>query len=257
MGLPVTEAPRFMDWEALILHGNTETDPDRSKAYQAMLDVQDYFRSLAARRRLEPADDLVSHLVQCRIDGAPLSEEDLLSTCLLMFMAGLDTVTSQLSYTFWHLATHPADHRRIVDDPAIIPSAVEEFLRYYAIVNTGSRATQDVEYHGCPIKRGDMVLFPFASANRDERSFNHTLRRSTWNARPTTTSRSAPGLIAASARTSHDGSSAWPSKSGTGASRTTASPTAPSSSSTAAASWGSRTFLSSGTDRVAVRPGQS
>jgi cytochrome P450 len=175
MGLPVSEAPRFMAWEALILHGNPETDPDRSKAYQAMLDVQDYFRVLAARRRAEPADDLVSHLVQCTIDGVPLSEEDLLSTCLLMFMAGLDTVTAQLSYTFWHLATHPDDRRRIVEDPAIIPSALEEFLRYYAIVNTGARATQDVVFQGCPVKQGDMVLFPFASACRDERSFDHAL----------------------------------------------------------------------------------
>src|SRR6185312_3365238 len=79
------------------------------------------------------------------------------------------TVASQLSYSFLHLATHEADRRRIAADPSLIPAAVEEFLRAYPIVQTGRKATRDTVFHGCPIKKGEVIELPLAMANRDPR----------------------------------------------------------------------------------------
>jgi cytochrome P450 len=167
MGLPVEEADKFLVWEHDILHLPVDQDPDRSRAYKAMQDVRAYFADLIEERRRDPHDDLLSSAISWQIDGQPIPEDDLLSMCLLMFMAGLDTVSIQLSYSFWHLATHPADRARIVNEPEIIPSAVEELLRAYSFVPTGRRITQDMDFHGCPMKKGDMVVLPIPSVNRD------------------------------------------------------------------------------------------
>jgi cytochrome P450 len=77
----------------------------------------------------------------------------------------------QLSYSFYHLATNSEDRRRIVDDPALIRPAIEEFLRYYAFVSPARKAVRDTEISGCPVNAGQMVWLPLASANRDPREF--------------------------------------------------------------------------------------
>jgi cytochrome P450 len=76
-----------------------------------------------------------------------------------------------LSYSFLHLATHPADLARLSQDPALIAPAIEEFLRYYAFVTPGRKVTQDAEIAGCPVKAGDMMFLPLAAANRDPDEF--------------------------------------------------------------------------------------
>lgn len=170
LGLPIDKLPEFMVWEDKILHATTESDPDRSIALNAMMEVAGYFGGLIAEKRADPAsrgDDIVSHAIEWEIDGEKPSDNDLLSCMLLLFMAGLDTVAAQLSYAFYHLAKHPADRRKLVDDPSRIPLAVEELLRAYPIVQTARIATEDIEFHGCPLKKGDMVAFPLGMANRD------------------------------------------------------------------------------------------
>ncbi|BBU21168.1 cytochrome P450 [Mycobacterium xenopi] len=135
------------------------------------------------------ADDIVSKAIGWTIDGAPVSDGDLLSCQLLLFMAGLDTVASQLSYAMLHLATHPADRARIVADRQVIPRAVEELLRVYPIVQTARKPTRDMDFHGCPVKAGDMAAFPMAAAGRDETAdpdarrveFNRGITRHLWS----------------------------------------------------------------------------
>jgi cytochrome P450 len=97
---------------------------------------------------------------------------DMLSWCLLMFMAGLDTVSIQLSYSFWHLARHPEDRARLVVDPNVAATAVEEFLRCFAFVPPSRRVTRDTEFHGCPVKKGDTVVLPLSAATRDPDLFS-------------------------------------------------------------------------------------
>ena len=172
MGLPLDGLDQFMSWEHDILHLTTDEDPDRSKAFNAMLAVMGYFSDLIEVKRTNPADDLLTTALGWEIGGQPIPQNDMLSWCLLMFMAGLDTVSIQLSYAFWYLAGHPADRARLVTEPSLIPGAVEEFLRLFAFVAPARKVTQDVDFHGCPLKKGDMVLVPLSAATRDPGSFD-------------------------------------------------------------------------------------
>lgn len=171
MGLPLEGLDRFMAWEHDILHLTADEDPDRSRAFSAMIAVQEYFSGLIAEKRNTPGDDLLTAALDWRIDGQPISQEDMLAWCLLMFMAGLDTVSIQLSYAFWYLAGHPDARRRLAADPGLAAPAVEEFLRYFAFVAPSRKVTRDTDFGGCPMKKGDMVLLPLSIATRDPGAF--------------------------------------------------------------------------------------
>lgn len=121
MGLPVSDAAQFQTWETAILHGGEVAS---SAALQAMQEVMGYFMQLIAERRKHPRDDMLSVALTWTIDGEKVTEADMLSFCLLMFMAGLDTVAMQLSYSMWHLARHDEDRRRLVADPSLFPLAI-------------------------------------------------------------------------------------------------------------------------------------
>jgi len=170
MGVPVDNLDQFMRWEDDILH--TPLSPEGLEVTtRAMSDVVEMFKEVIADRRRRPGEDLVSESLTWRIDGRPIPDDDLLAMCLLMFMAGLDTVTNMLAYSTWHLATHHDDRRTIVEDPEAIAPAIEEFLRYYAIVTPGRKVMSDIDFHGCPMRRGDMVYMPLAAATRDPDAF--------------------------------------------------------------------------------------
>lgn len=173
-GLPISELDQFLEWERRILHVGPDEDPDRSIAITAMFEVMGYFDELIKVRREHPQDDILSDSLSWDIDGERIPHQELLSFCLLMFMAGLDTVTIQLGYTFWHLATHDEHRERIVREPEIIPSAVEEFLRLYSFVPPARKIMRDIDFHGCPMKAGEMVYINTSAACRDPRAFDHS-----------------------------------------------------------------------------------
>ena len=168
MGLPVGDAAQFQVWETAILHGGPTNG---ARAFAAMQEVMGYFAQLIADRRAHPREDILSVALTWEIDGAPVTDSDLLSFCLLMFMAGLDTVAMQLAYSMYHLALNPQDRRRLTADPSLWPTAMEEFLRFYSFVSPGRKVTRDTEVGGCPVKAGEMVWLPLASANRDPAEF--------------------------------------------------------------------------------------
>jgi cytochrome P450 len=167
-GLPVADAAQFQVWETAILHGTVSSE---SVAMEAMMAVMGYFSELVAERRKNPRQDILSVATTWSIDGEPVSDNDLLAFCLLMFMAGLDTVAMQLSFSMYHLALNPDDRRRINADPSLWDPAIEEFLRYYAFVSPSRKVMKDTEIAGCPVKAGQMVWMPLASANRDPEEF--------------------------------------------------------------------------------------
>ncbi len=171
MGLPLDGLDQFLVWEHEILHLTSDEDPDRSRALAAMIAVQDYFAALIETKRRNPGSDLLTEALSWKIDGAPIPDGDMQSWCLLMFMAGLDTVSIQLAYAFWYLAGHPDDRSRLVADPSLAPAAVEEFLRYFAFVAPSRKVTRDADFYGCPLKQGDMVLVPLSASTRDPASF--------------------------------------------------------------------------------------
>jgi cytochrome P450 len=176
-GLPTEELGTFLTWENMILHPGAEEklgapgETRQDVQMRGMGEVMGYFSSLLAERRAHPRSDLLSDALTWQINGKPVSEQELLSFCLLMFMAGLDTVTQTLGYSFHHLATRAEDRCRVATEPGVVPLAIEEFLRAYAIVLPGRLVTQDVDFHGCPFKKGDMVLLPVNSATRDSAVF--------------------------------------------------------------------------------------
>jgi cytochrome P450 len=114
--------------------------------------------------------DLFSYLLNSTFDDKPLDEEVLLDMCTVLTLAGLDTTRAELAYMFHHLALHPEHRQALIDDPEIIPLAVEETLRYYTIIfGDGRKVTRDTEFHGVQLKKGDMVYGLVSGANRDPR----------------------------------------------------------------------------------------
>jgi cytochrome P450 family 142 subfamily A polypeptide 1 len=124
------------------------------------------------RRRAEPKQDLISALVREEIDGERLSDEALVSEALLLLVGGNETTRNVISGGMEMLMRHPDQRQRLIEDPALIPAAAEECLRWVSpILNMNRTATQDFELHGETIRAGDQVLLMYASANRDATVF--------------------------------------------------------------------------------------
>jgi cytochrome P450 len=169
-GLPAGEWRRFVTWTEMLLHSADTDVRDR-----ATRDVREYLRGLVREREARPREDLLSELVHAEVDGARLSEDELLDFAHTLFTAGLDTVTNALGFMFRHLADNPADRQQIIDDVDLAPAAVEEFLRLYGFVQLTRTATADTTIAGVEVKKGELVLFPLGSAGRDEEAFPDSL----------------------------------------------------------------------------------
>jgi cytochrome P450 len=131
--------------------------------------VSAYVRSEAELRRREPGDDLMSSLLEARVDGRPLSHEELHGYYMLLTSAGHDTSANSLGHGLFHLATHPEHRARLLADPSLTPGAVEEIVRYYGpLIGLGRQAACDVEVCGRTIKAGEQVALVWASGARDE-----------------------------------------------------------------------------------------
>jgi cytochrome P450 len=173
MGLPATDTPFFISC-AHRISGAVSAIGEKSDPVGAMNDIKAYFADVLADRRKEPRDpsvDFVTYLTGARIDDRPLDDEEFLDICMTLTFGSLDTTKSVLGWSFWHLASHAEDRRWVVEDPGIVPSAVEEFLRAYPIVSMARKLTQDVDFHGCPMKKDDMVLLAIQAATRDPEVF--------------------------------------------------------------------------------------
>ncbi len=180
MGLPVNELDAMLEWETAILHpDNPDPVAARVSAEEAQGKVTSYFaKMIVERRAMDPADrpvGIASAALDWQIDGRQVTDAELLSFYLLMFMAGLDTVTAELTYGFMHLASHPEDRQLLLDDPGIAPKVTEEFLRLYPIVNVGRAVTEDTVIAGCPVKAGSSVTVSLPSAGRDQRQHHDAL----------------------------------------------------------------------------------
>ena len=132
-----------------------------------------YFLAQLEERRQNPGDDLLSELLTPRSTGSPSTTASCLGMAALVLIAGVDTTWSAIGSSLWHLATHPEDRKRLVAEPELMPTAIEELLRAYAPVTMAREVTEDVEYAGCPMKAGDKVLMNFPAANRDPEAFEH------------------------------------------------------------------------------------
>jgi cytochrome P450 len=178
LGLPLDELPRFLAMKDGIIRPDTVTGEDRfhpeAVAHQraTALSIYDYFDTVLDERAVEPRDDLLTTFLATEVDGRPITRHEILDICFLFLIAGLDTVTASLDCFFAYLAEHPEQRRRLVEDPDVIPSAVEELLRWETPVMGVIRvATEDTELGGCPIRAGQHVSVLLGSANTDDDEF--------------------------------------------------------------------------------------
>ena len=171
-GQPQSDRADLLNWADLVTHLTLEQDPDGSRRAKAMSDLQGYMRDVLDDRRAHPRDDFVTALTRMEIDGAPAPEVDVLGSAIVMFMGGLETVATSLAYEFHFLAEHPEYRRSLVENPALIPDAIEEFLRLFPVISSPRIVTRDAEYLGCPFKQGDRVWLQLAAANRDPDAFD-------------------------------------------------------------------------------------
>lgn len=174
MGLPHEELDLFLELKDGIIRPAT-TDPEEAPRLRAETGrrIYDYFEKLIATRRADPRDDLMSHLVSAEIDGERLTDNDILDISFLLLLAGLDTVTATLGCSIAYLAANPDQRRAIVQDPALMPGAVEELLRWETPVTAVPRvAKRDVEVHGTQIREGELVTMLLGAANIDAGQFD-------------------------------------------------------------------------------------
>jgi cytochrome P450 len=170
LGLPVEDVERFLEWNYAVLHVQG-TPEGIARFNEANEELNRFLNGLVAQRRESPSDDLVSMLLDSSVDGRSLTHEEVLDTTYLLFMAGLDTVTAALGLAWKFLAEHPTHRRQIVDDPSLIPNAVEELLRCFSFVEDCRTLTRDAEFAGVAMRAGDRIMLPTSSAGRDEAQF--------------------------------------------------------------------------------------
>ena len=166
------------NWEhyADFFHATASYEPTDARFRSAVARRDDMWAELAgfaAFRRANPADDVTTALVTAVIDGRPLTDDEITGIMWNLVAGGLDTTTSLVSWGLHHLGTHHDDRARLIDDPGLIPAAVEEFLRYYSPSETLTRtATRDVELGGRQIRGGDVVFISWVAANHDPSVFD-------------------------------------------------------------------------------------
>jgi cytochrome P450 len=169
IGVPEDMADTFTGWVQDVL----EFAHDEARVARGRDALIAYLLGLLAERRAEPGDDLMSDLLHAEVDGEPVADLIVMGIVALTLIAGVDTTWSSIGSAMLHLATHPDDVQRLIDEPEIMPLAIEELLRAYSPVTMARIAVEDIEVGGCPMKAGDKVLMNFPGANRDPAVFEN------------------------------------------------------------------------------------
>lgn len=173
LGIPAADRNQFREWTRQLL--SASLDPNQADNVGAVLDkFVDYIKTLLSDKRAHPGDDITSGLVQAYDEGDQLSENELISTIWLLIVAGHETTVNLIGNGILALLQHPEQMRLLRSDPSLLPSAVEELLRYAGPVIIGSRlAAEDLTLHGKEIRKGEMVLVSLAGANVDPHHFSN------------------------------------------------------------------------------------
>ncbi len=167
LGFPEQDEELFRKF----VHDVLERIAEEPGSRDGMDDLGKYILTQIAEHRENPRDDLTSYLLNVEIEGTPVDDEIAAGMIVLLLVAGIDTTWSAIGSSLWHLAQHPLDHQRLLDDPDVMTFALEEFLRSYAPVTMARMVAKDNDFHGCPMKKDDWVLLPFPAANRDPHQF--------------------------------------------------------------------------------------
>ncbi len=163
LGIPATDRQKFRTWTQAIVNMQDEASAN------ALQEFLGYIQTLLDEKRVHPANDLISGLVQVEENGDQLSENELVSMIFLLIVAGHETTVNLLGNGTLALLQHPDQLRQLQRDPSLIPTAVEELLRYTAPVSLSDErwASEDITRHGKLIRKGEMVVAALISANAD------------------------------------------------------------------------------------------
>lgn len=166
MGLPQEDMATFLEWEHAILRSSS---PEPVAA--ALQKITDYLAEQCADRRLNPRSDLISLAVNSEIDGRQLTDDELTGFCFNLFVGGLDTVSTNMSNHFRHLAENPQDQDYLRANPGAIPDAIDEMMRAYAAVTTMRLCSKDTRIGDVEFKQWDLVMMPTHLAANDPAAF--------------------------------------------------------------------------------------
>lgn len=168
LGMPVDDVPLCVELTDTALNGATEES--RMGAWGSL--YQHLHEAVTARMTEPPRDDMIDVLLSAEIDGVKLAFADVVSNAMLLVQAGLETTASAMSFAYHYLATHPAERDRLINDPELLPRAVEEFIRFAGSIHGIPRTVaKEVEVSGCTFRPGESVIVNYAAANRDEHVF--------------------------------------------------------------------------------------
>lgn len=165
VGYPAEDLERIDNWVEHIVGEHKEREGAAEMAGEFLAYLQDF----VSERRSTPArDDLISAILAGELDGEPLPDDKIIPMLLLLTFGGLHTTTSAIGGMLLWLADHPEGRRVLIEQEQLIPTAVDEFIRYTTPVNQMARtATSDATVGTCPVHSGDKVLLAFGAANRD------------------------------------------------------------------------------------------
>jgi pimeloyl-[acyl-carrier protein] synthase len=176
LGVPAADRAQFKRWsdELVGLLDPLQAENGLNSVQQAFTEFCAYFREIFKLRRRQPQDDLVSALVAVEEQGDTLNEAELLSLCMLILGAGNETTTNLIANATLALLRYPDERRRLHDAPALMPTAIEEFLRFDSPIQATDRvATEDCRIDGREIRKGQLVGLLLGAANRDPQQFPH------------------------------------------------------------------------------------
>jgi cytochrome P450 len=168
LGFPESDEDLFREFVHIIIGSVGLPEEERIEAF---VPIEEYFTRQIEEHQASPRDDLTSYLLAAEIGGEKLAIEHVFGTMVLVLIAGIDTTWSAIGSSLWHLARNPGDLARLVSEPDLMPTAIEEFLRFYAPVTMARLVKQDMEYLGCQMKEYDWLMLGFPAANRDPAAF--------------------------------------------------------------------------------------
>jgi cytochrome P450 len=175
LGVPAQDRARFKQWSDAVarqLEPTTQRD-EHVAAFKANSELREYFDEIIEQRRAEPQDDLISALIAAEEEGDKLTREEMVSTLVLILVAGNETTTNLIGNGLLALLRHPDQLERLRDDPGLMENAVEEMLRYDSPVQTDGRtAIEDVVVGGREIEAGQQVVLLLGAANHDPAVFD-------------------------------------------------------------------------------------
>lgn len=180
LGLPESDFPRMLKLTQELFGGDDEEfkrGATLQEQLEVLLDFFGYFNGLTAARREQPTEDLASAIANARVDGEPLSDVDTASYYVIIATAGHDTTSATISGGLHALIENPDQQDRLRNDLDLMPTAVEEMIRWVTPVKEFMRtATADTTVRGVPIAAGESVYLSYVSANRDEEVFTDPFR---------------------------------------------------------------------------------